>query len=235
MLQHLAAADGVALELSEAELDRLRRFPDAIGADELIRFFTLMPGDVAFVNGHRGEPNWIGIAVQLWTLPWLCGQLSVAGASLREYGMREQARTDHLRQVAAFHGWRVGADHELTYAEAAGRVGVATRRSIGIQDPRNRARTGSAAGGSRLAPGKVTPSEESHIDANESTQRYPTVLLPSAAVTCLLVGIASGAVSVYSDSRLACAVWVIAAMAFTSLAGLVLGSSKRWFRWDQLA
>lgn len=31
---------------SEAELDRLRRFPDAIGADELIRFFTLMPGDV---------------------------------------------------------------------------------------------------------------------------------------------------------------------------------------------
>lgn len=123
-------------ELSEAELDRLRRFPDAIGADELIRFFTLMPGDVAFVNGHRGEPNWIGIAVQLCTLPWLCGQLSVARASLREYGMREQTRTDHLRQVAAFHGWRVGADHELTYAEAAGRLGVATRRSIGIQDPR---------------------------------------------------------------------------------------------------
>lgn len=56
---------------SEAELDRLRRFPDAIGADELIRFFTLMPGDVAFVNGHRGEANRIGVAVQLCTLPWL--------------------------------------------------------------------------------------------------------------------------------------------------------------------
>ncbi len=57
----------------------------------------------------------------------------------------------------------------------------------------------------------------------------------SVGVTCLIAGIACGAVSVYSDSRLACAVWVIAAMAFTSLAGLVLGSSKRRFRWDQLA
>jgi len=56
---------------SEAELDQLRRYPDAIPADELIRFFTLMPGDVAFVNGHRGETSRIGVAVQLCTLPWL--------------------------------------------------------------------------------------------------------------------------------------------------------------------
>lgn len=32
---------------SEAELERLRGYPEAMGADELIRFFTLMPGDVA--------------------------------------------------------------------------------------------------------------------------------------------------------------------------------------------
>jgi hypothetical protein len=56
---------------SEAELDQLRRFPDAIPADQLIRFFTLMPGDVAFVNGHRGESSRLGVAVQLCTLPWL--------------------------------------------------------------------------------------------------------------------------------------------------------------------
>ena len=56
---------------SEAELDQLRRYPDAIPADELIRFFTLMPGDVAFVKGHRGETSRIGVAVQLCTLPWL--------------------------------------------------------------------------------------------------------------------------------------------------------------------
>lgn len=60
-------------------------------------------------------------------------------------------------------------------------------------------------------------------------QRYPTVLRASVGVTCLIAGIACGAVSVYSDSRFACAVWVIAAMAFTLLAGLVFGSSQRWF------
>jgi hypothetical protein len=42
-------------------LDQLRRYPDAIPADELIRFFTLMPGDVAFVNGHRGETSRMGV------------------------------------------------------------------------------------------------------------------------------------------------------------------------------
>jgi len=84
-----------------------------------------------------------------------------------------------------------------------------------------------------LPPGEVTPSEESHSGASESTQRYP--VRASVGVTGLIAGIACGAVSVYLDSHLACAVWVIAAMAFTSLAGLVLGSSKRWLRRDQLA
>ena len=113
---------------SEAELDQLRRYPDAIPADELIRFFTLMPGDVAFVNGHRGETSRIGVAVQLCTLPWLgfvpddvaaapgaavqrlCQQLSVPAAALAGYGVREQTRTDHLRGVSAFLGWRAGAE-----------------------------------------------------------------------------------------------------------------------------
>jgi len=66
-------------------------------------------------------------------------------------------------------------------------------------------------------------------------QRFPTVLHASVAVICLIAGIAFGAVSVYSGSRLACAKRVIAAMAFTSLAGLVFGSSQRWFRSDQPA
>src|SRR5664279_2029813 len=116
---------------SEAELDQLRRYPDAIPADELIRFFTLMPGDVAFVNGHRGETSRIGVAVQLCTLPWLgfvpddvaaapgaavqrlCQQLSVPAAALAGYGVREQTRTDHLREVSAFLGWRAGAEVEF--------------------------------------------------------------------------------------------------------------------------
>jgi len=89
---------------SAAELDQLRRYPDAIPADELIRFFTLMSGDVAFVNRHRGETSRIGVAAQLCTLPWLgsvpddvaaapgvavarlCRQLGVPVAALAGYG-----------------------------------------------------------------------------------------------------------------------------------------------------
>jgi len=62
--------------------------------------------------------------------------------------------------------------------------------------------------------------------------RYPTVLRASVTAICLVAGVVCGAVSVFSDSRLACAVWVILAMVFTSLAGLVCGSSTRVFRSD---
>lgn len=61
-------------------------------------------------------------------------------------------------------------------------------------------------------------------------QRYPTVLRACVAAICLVAGIICGAVSVFSDSRLACAVWVVAAMVFASLAGLGFGSSERVFR-----
>ena len=90
---------------------RLRGFPNSIAPDELIRFFTLTTGDIAFVNGHRTSPNRIGVAVQLCTLPWLgfvpdgLDRVPVTGAqrlaetlavpvdALAEYGRREQTRT----------------------------------------------------------------------------------------------------------------------------------------------
>jgi hypothetical protein len=98
---------------SEAELDQLRRFPESIAKDELVRYFTLMPGEVAFVNAHRRPANKIGIALQLCTLPWLgfvpdeltaapaaavarlSEKLLVPVGELRSYGAREQTRTDH--------------------------------------------------------------------------------------------------------------------------------------------
>ncbi|WP_240778017.1 DUF4158 domain-containing protein [Nonomuraea basaltis] len=54
------------------QLEQLRSFPD-IGRDDLIRFFTLTPADVAFVDpGHGwGATDRLGLAVQLCTLPWL--------------------------------------------------------------------------------------------------------------------------------------------------------------------
>ena len=57
---------------SEDQLEQLRSFPD-IGKDDLIRYFTLTPADIAFVDpGHgRGPADRLGLAVQLATLPWL--------------------------------------------------------------------------------------------------------------------------------------------------------------------
>ncbi|MFG1869659.1 Tn3 family transposase [Micromonospora arborensis] len=108
---------------SAEELARLRGFPE-INRAELIRYFTLTGADEAFVRQFRTGRNVLGVAVQLCTLPWLgfvpdevaeapaavVGRLSqrlgVAMGELRGYGERVQTRTDHLREVAGYAGWR---------------------------------------------------------------------------------------------------------------------------------
>lgn len=100
---------------SDAHLERLRSFPD-IDRDQLIRFFTLTPADVAFIDPGRGRgpADRLGLAVQLCTLPWLgfvpdevTGAPGAAVHRLAErlqvdsgagYGRRGQTRTDHLRR-----------------------------------------------------------------------------------------------------------------------------------------
>jgi len=96
---------------SEAELERLRGFPD-IDRDQLVRFFTLTPADEAFVRSHGGRNNRMGVAIQLCTLPWLgfvpddvapapaeavqrLGRhLDIAPKALVSYRDRGQTRTD---------------------------------------------------------------------------------------------------------------------------------------------
>lgn len=108
---------------SEEEQAQLRGFPE-INRTELIRHFTLTGADVAFLRKFRTSRNVLGVAVQLCTLPWLgfvpddpraapaaaVGRLSqrlgVPMGELRGYGEREQTRTDHLREVVAYAGWR---------------------------------------------------------------------------------------------------------------------------------
>lgn len=59
-----------------------------------------------------------------------------------------------------------------------------------------------------------------------STARsYPAQLRAGASWACLVAGIICGAVSVYSDSRAACAVWVTAALVLMMMAGVAIG---RW-------
>ncbi|MEV0682142.1 DUF4158 domain-containing protein [Actinosynnema sp. NPDC050436] len=53
-------------------MGRLRSWPQELGRDELIRFFTLGSDDVAWVDATtRGAGNRLGLAVQLCALPWL--------------------------------------------------------------------------------------------------------------------------------------------------------------------
>ncbi len=107
---------------SADELAQLRGFPE-IGRAELIRFFMLTPADEEFVRRFRDKRNVLGAAVQLCTLPWLgfvpddvpaapaaavarlSERLGIPVGDLRGYGAREQTRSDHLRDVAAYLGW----------------------------------------------------------------------------------------------------------------------------------
>jgi uncharacterized protein DUF4158 len=119
---------------ADEELERLRGFPE-VGRDELFRFFTLTPADVAFVDPGRGRgrgpADRLGLAVTLCTLPWLgfvpdkvsaappvvvarlADQLGVDPDTLRSYGRRAKTRTEHLRLVAKYLGWRLPTTLEL--------------------------------------------------------------------------------------------------------------------------
>lgn len=113
---------------ADEELARLREFPE-IGREELFRYFTLGPADLAFVAPQgRGASVRLGLAVILCSLPWLgfvpdkitaappvavarlAEQLNVDAAQLRSHGRRAQTRSEHVRLVAQYLGWRaVGA------------------------------------------------------------------------------------------------------------------------------
>ena len=117
---------------ADEELARLREFPD-ISRDELFRYFTLTPADLAFIDPGRGRgpADRLGVAVALCSLPWLgfvpdkvasappvavarlADQLKVDADDIRSYGKRAQTRTDHLQLVAQYLGWRPAAAMEL--------------------------------------------------------------------------------------------------------------------------
>ena len=117
---------------ADEELEALRRFPE-IGREELFRFFTLTPADVAFVDPGRGRgpADRLGLAVALCSLPWLgfvpdkvasapraavvrlAEQLRVDPDEIHSYGRRAKTRTEHLRLVARYLGWRPPTSLEL--------------------------------------------------------------------------------------------------------------------------
>ena len=121
---------------SDEEMSRLRGFPE-ITDDELIGSFILTSADRAFVDPGRGRParDRLGLAIQLCTLSWLgfvpddvttgppavvarlAGQLRLDVEVLAGYGDRKQTRTDHLRLVLDYSGWRPARHLELKELE----------------------------------------------------------------------------------------------------------------------
>jgi hypothetical protein len=109
---------------SEQELVRLRGFPEITRA-ELIKYFTLSSPDEAFLCKFVGQRNVLGASVQLCTLPWLgfvpdevivapeeavarlANRLGMSAGELAGYGERAQTRTDHLREIVRYLGWRL--------------------------------------------------------------------------------------------------------------------------------
>ena len=95
------------------------------------------PADEGFVRRFRDNRNVLGAAVQLCTLPWLgfvpedvpavpvgaaarlSERLGIPVGELRSYGARAQPRSDHLRDVAAYLGWRQ-VDGPRTEARSVG-------------------------------------------------------------------------------------------------------------------
>ncbi|WP_431921125.1 DUF4158 domain-containing protein [Nonomuraea jabiensis] len=110
---------------SEDQLERLRSYPD-ISREDLIRYFTLTPADIAFIDPGRGRGpgDRLGLAVQLATLPWLgfvpdevssappvavarlAERLGIDSVVLEGYGERTHTRSDHLRLAAGYLGWK---------------------------------------------------------------------------------------------------------------------------------
>ena len=83
---------------------------------------------------RHGAANRLGAAVQLCSLPWLgfvpddvvsappvavarlSERLRIPVGELVDYGSREQTRTDHLREVARYLGWRLAEEFQWCQA-----------------------------------------------------------------------------------------------------------------------
>jgi len=110
--------------LNEGERLRLNRFPEDVDDDDAISYFTLTEADLVLVQTHRGDENKLGFALQLGSLRYLgfcpdevtsapstlvsyvAQQLGVKADVLDEYGSRVQTRSQHVREIMAYLGYR---------------------------------------------------------------------------------------------------------------------------------
>jgi TnpA family transposase len=110
--------------LNAAERERLNRFPREMTEADLISFFTLSDADRVQIPITSAPQNRLGFALQLGTLRYLgfcptdlatipppavayvASQLDLDPSVLSAYGKRSHTRTDHLRRIFAYLGFR---------------------------------------------------------------------------------------------------------------------------------
>ena len=78
--------------LTDAERERLTRFPAEVSPEDLVSAFTLSPEDITKVLLHRGQPNYLGFGLQMCALRYLGfapDDLSTAPTSVVKYVARQ--------------------------------------------------------------------------------------------------------------------------------------------------
>jgi TnpA family transposase len=121
--------------LTEAERERLDSFPSQIIPSDLATYFTLSRADRAQIPRTTSAANRLGFALQLGALRYLgfspddlrtapeavvafvAEQLNVAPDELARYGLRGQTRTEHLRQIWRYLGFRRATAVDLSRLE----------------------------------------------------------------------------------------------------------------------
>ncbi len=119
----------------EAERERLQNFPDDLAYDVVVKFFTLISSDFDLIRNRTGEPNRLGIAVQIGTLRYLgfipddlntypkmiilnvAQQINVDPSVISDYGERPQTRTEHIREIEYHLGFKKASGSDLELLE----------------------------------------------------------------------------------------------------------------------
>lgn len=118
--------------LSDRELESLRRFPADIPPQDVGKYFSLGPSDLALAQQLRGDQNRLGFTLQLCALRYLgffpddvalsspayivahlASQLGADAAALQHYGGRERTSRDHRRLSQTHLGFRKADSNDL--------------------------------------------------------------------------------------------------------------------------
>lgn len=122
--------------LSDAERERLDSFPAQVVPGDLDTYFTLSRSDRRQIPQTTSAANRLGFALQLGALRFLgfcpddlstvpeavvayvARQLDIASGELARYGRRGQTRTEHLRQIRCYLGFRKPTAGDLAQLES---------------------------------------------------------------------------------------------------------------------